>query len=87
MENDLDSLKSELISELSQIIGFDANKAIHANIHRWRYANISKQSGDKSLVDKINKLATCGDWLIQGRIESAFASAMNLVEKMKPILL
>ncbi len=86
MENDLDCLKSELISELSQIIGFNANEAIHANIHRWRYANISKQKGDESLVDKVNKLATCGDWLIHGRIESAFISSMNLVDKIKPLL-
>jgi predicted NAD/FAD-dependent oxidoreductase len=34
------------------------------------------------MVDKKNKLAACGDWLIQGRVESAFESANAMADEI-----
>jgi len=83
LEDDINQIQQTLIAELTQVIGCDASLAKHANIHRWRYANAEKRYGKKALVDAENKLAVCGDWLIQGRIESAFESAVALVEEIK----
>ena len=83
IENDLDWAKEHLIAELSAITGFDMTAAEHQAIHRWRYANIGKQTGEKSLFDPQLKIGVCGDWLIQGRIESAYISAMDLVKKLQ----
>jgi len=64
IENDLDWAKKHLISELRKVTGFDMSAAVHQDIHRWRYANISKQTGEKSLLDKQARIGVCGDWLI-----------------------
>jgi predicted NAD/FAD-dependent oxidoreductase len=86
MEDDPNWVQQELISEVSKIAGFDASQAKHANTHRWRYANIAKQDCEKALLDKNNQLAVCGDWLIHGRVEAAFTSAMELVSKIQNVI-
>ncbi len=86
MEKDLKQVQEELTDEIRQIMKFDKTQIIHSDLHRWRYANISKQTGAKCLIDPKNNLAVCGDWLIQGRIESAFISAMQMIEELKTIL-
>jgi len=83
MEVDAETVQKELMAEVSKIINFNIYKNKYANLHRWKYANAEKQSGQKSLFDEKNKLAACGDWLIQGRVEAAFLSAMDLVGKIK----
>lgn len=83
MEDDINLVQQELIYEISKIVGFDATRAKYANVHRWRYANIAKQDGEKALFDESNNLAVCGDWLIHGRVESAFISAMALADRIR----
>jgi predicted NAD/FAD-dependent oxidoreductase len=83
MEVDAETVQKELMSEVSKIINFNIYKNKYANLHRWKYANVGKQSGQKSLFDEKNKLAACGDWLIKGNVEAAFLSAMDLVGKIK----
>lgn len=82
IEENLDLIKEQLINELQKIMKFENSSLIYANIHKWRYANIEKQNGEKSLFDDKNKIAICGDWLIQSRVESAFLSAVDLLEKL-----
>jgi predicted NAD/FAD-dependent oxidoreductase len=72
-------VKRHLINELHDIIKQDIAVADHVDLHRWRYANIAKQNGDKALIDQDNRLAAIGDWCIQGRVESAFISGNSLV--------
>ena len=55
---------------------------MHRAIHRWRYANTGRQDGDGFYLDEKNRLGICGDWLIRGRIEAAFQSAMRLVDQL-----
>ena len=62
---------------------FSPENVVFSNLHKWRYANIGEQKGDKSLYDEKNKIAVCGDWLIQAKVESAFLSATDLVKKLK----
>jgi len=82
MERNIEEVKTELINELEYVIDNNLPKIIHSDIHRWRYANISKQKGPKFYYDPENKIAICGDWLIQGRIESAFQSAFYLSKEI-----
>lgn len=82
IERDLEDVKEELIIEFLNILKMDKNNIIHSDIARWPYANIEKQYGAKSYFDKKLKIGVCGDWLIQGRVEAAFLSAMNLIEKI-----
>ena len=86
LEEEAAMVQTVLVNELSEILGRDLSHADHVATHRWRYANIDKQSGDKSLVDTESRLAACGDWCIRGRVEAAFSSANDLSEIMHQIL-
>ncbi len=84
IDDELDKTQSYLLSELSSILDMDlASKAKAVQTHRWRYANIAKQSGKKSLFDPSMNLGLCGDWCIHGRVEAAFLSANHLAGKLK----
>lgn len=73
----------EHLLEVSQkVMGCDLSNHDYINIHKWRYANIGPQKGETFFIDKQNNFASIGDWLIRGRIESAFVSAMNLVDNI-----
>ena len=82
-----DKVINYLMNETSKIIGKEVFNAAHIDIHRWRYANIKKQSVKPPFIDKRNKLAACGDWFIKGRIESAFLSGFDLATEMRNLFL
>ena len=85
-ERDLPDVTAHLQQELREATGIDAGRAAHVDVHRWRYANIDKQPGDDVQVDAERGLAVCGDWLVRGRVESAFTSAGRLLEQLAPLL-
>ncbi|MDC0182922.1 FAD-dependent oxidoreductase [Nitrosomonadales bacterium] len=82
INNDPEKVKKHLIEVTSNIIGHDTSVAEHIDLHGWRYANIEKQEDSNSLIDYKNKLASCGDWLIHGRIESAFKAGLMLAKSI-----
>lgn len=88
IENDIDEVKKSLINEVCNILKLDKELIDFCDIHRWRYANIKRQDDNirnnkLSLFDENLKIGVCGDFLIQGRIESAFLSADHLAKKLK----
>lgn len=78
MEDDIEFIQEQLISELQKIINFQQDNLIYQNTHRWRYANIGVQDGPKFLFDANYNLGLCGDWLLAGRVECAFLSGLQL---------
>ena len=73
-----------LLSEASRVMGVDLNGAEHKAIQRWLYAsNENEEPTATVFLDHEHKLAVCGDWVLGGRIESAFNSAHDLVVKLK----
>lgn len=86
IEKDQDEVMKYLCNLGSEIVGQDLNKANHKAIHRWRYANIEKQSGNSHFLDKDNNIALCGDWFIEGRVESAFLSGFEVGNNILDIL-
>ena len=79
---DLDAAKSHLLSEFEAVSGLDAGIAVHSDIHRWRYANTGRQEGDGYSLNAETRLGICGDWMIRGRIEAAYQSAMRLADRL-----
>lgn len=73
---------SYMCRETSRIISHDISIADHIGLHKWKYANIEKQDESNLLIDYDNKLASCGDWIIHGRIESAFKSGYLLAKSL-----
>ena len=82
IEEDLDLVKEKMIDALQKIINFRPNQIEYQNVHRWRYANASLREGQKSLFDANMNLGICGDWLISGRVENAFLSAVDLCKNI-----
>jgi renalase len=83
IESDQEEVKKYLLEQLSGIINADLSSAVYTDLHRWRYANSDKKDSQKSFVDLDSRLAACGDWCIEGRVEAAFLSAYNLVGLIK----
>lgn len=81
-----ETIKQLMLEEVRRISGIDTSKASHVDLKRWVYANIAAQTGQQAFVDSQLKLAACGDWCIQGRVEAAFSSADTLAEQLIPHL-
>jgi len=86
MDDHADNVENHLMREASRVIERDLNVATYKDIHRWRYANAPRRNGPATYIDETNRLAVCGDWCIQGRVEAAFLSAMALAEGLESAL-
>lgn len=82
IDDDTDSVCAHVLGEASLACDQDLREADHCQLHRWRYANTSKQTGPGCFIDDGAKLAACGDWFVRGRIEAAFTSASDLVTRL-----
>ena len=82
LDDDTDAVKKYLCSQVAGIIGQNVYSAKHISLHRWRYANITKQNKSILFVDPESRLAACGDWCKKGRIEAAFRSGFDLAKEM-----
>lgn len=87
IEIDKTLVQKQMLAELSVLLKQEIQpKLINIVLHRWRYANVPKQNTEGFLVDATNKVAVCGDWLIQGKVEAAFTSGYTLAKSMNKML-
>ncbi len=77
---------THLSNETSNIINRDISNAVYIDLHRWRFANITKIEKTQPLIDAKNKMAACGDWCIKGRVEAAFRSGFDLANGMRNLI-
>ena len=82
MDDSIDSVQKHLLAEASSVMGRDLSLSTHCQLHRWRYANSTRQSGPAYYLDDENRLAACGDWCVGGRVEAAFESASQLADAL-----
>ena len=73
LEDDEDAVVSALTDRLRDVVGEGAPLA-HADVHRWRYAQVAETADEPFGLDADVGLATCGDWRIAPRVESAWVS-------------
>ena len=83
IEVDLDVAKAHMLEQLLSVSGIDGAAASVQQVHRWRYANADRQPGPDFFIDPESRLAACGDWLIRGRVEAAFRSAVTLADEFR----
>lgn len=76
---------AHLRRETAEVTGMDLKHAVHTDLHRWRYANISKQWGERSCLDTDMQLGAIGDWCVKGRIESAFQSGQHAAMHLRKL--
>ena len=80
------SVIEEMQTELGNITGKNLTGATYIKLKRWKYANASRQEPALEMIDASSQLASCGDWCISGRVESAFMSSLNLANKLKALI-
>ena len=82
MEINQEIIKNQMLDEAKKIIHFEESQLECCVLHRWRFANAPKYNGEKSYFDTNLNIGICGDYLISGRIESAFLSGKSLLDKI-----
>ena len=75
-----EAVKDRMLDQFSWVTGIDSSRLAHIDLHRWRFANSPRQAGPQCLVDADRCIAACGDWLVRGRVEGAFSSAVALLD-------
>lgn len=80
---DIAAVQQHLLGEFEAVTGIDRSAALRVDTHRWRYANTPRQDGPGHLLSREHRLGVCGDWMIRGRVEAAFRSAMDLVDALR----
>ncbi len=86
IDDDVEAVRQHLAAVFNSVTGIDAGRVDHASVHRWRYANVDRQPGERFALDPQRKLAACGDWFVRGRVEGAFTSADALVARLARII-
>ena len=86
LEEPLDDVLRRMLEATRRYVPLSAVEAEAAVIHRWRYANVERPTGQSFLLDEVSRLAACGDWCIAGRVEAAFLSATALGDALRPIV-
>ena len=74
LEDDEASVLDQMLAETGRVTGIDTGQAELVRLHRWRFANPGRQTGEPAFVDASMQLAAIGDWCIHGRVEAAFQS-------------
>ncbi|NNF18070.1 MAG: NAD(P)-binding protein [Gammaproteobacteria bacterium] len=77
-EADRALVTERLMAATSASMGINVHQAACVQLQRWRYAHLEQQLGTGFHIDPALQLAACGDWLIEGRVEAAFASGHEL---------
>ena len=73
----------KIVKETSSIIAFDLSIFEHKVLQFWRYGMaLKKRNGLPFFLDKKNKIALCGDWCINNKVEGAFMSSNYLSKEI-----
>jgi hypothetical protein len=80
------TIQQLMLAEVQRVSGINVDKASHVDLKSWVYATLPTQTGQSAYLDDHLKLADCGDWCIQGRVEAAFSSADALAQQLIPQL-
>lgn len=75
-----------MMQTLAGIAGDQVMQSKVLQLKKWHYANSQKSVLDEVLIDAEQQLASCGDWCISGRVESAFVSAIQLSQAIRSAL-
>ena len=77
-----DKVLEHLLNVSSNLINYDLFKSSFIKIHQWRYVEAECSPKENYFIDHKNKIAVCGDWLINSRVEGAFLSANELSKEI-----
>ncbi|WP_174504144.1 NAD(P)/FAD-dependent oxidoreductase [Acidiphilium sp. C61] len=79
LEDDPATIRAAMLDALAACLG-ETLAPVHLDLHRWRYANAPAVAERPRLIDAANRLALCGDWTAQGKVEAAYLSGLETAE-------
>lgn len=82
LEEERDEVEERMRAALTEIVGPVAVRA--AQVHRWRYAQVTQPLGRSHHWDPDPRLGWCGDWCVGPRIEGALESGWELARALGP---
>ena len=77
-----DKVLKHLLNISSKFINYDLLKSNTIKIHEWRYVEAKYSPKENYFIDHKEKVAVCGDWFVNSRVEGAFLSANELFKEM-----
>ncbi|WP_158659841.1 NAD(P)/FAD-dependent oxidoreductase [Niveispirillum cyanobacteriorum] len=72
-------IQAALLNALSDLCGHPVRSRFAA-LHHWPHANSDPVRQDHPLIDTKSRIALCGDWVRQGRVEVAFLSGAQIAD-------
>tara|TARA_A100001011_G_C14285741_1_gene833611 strand:+ start:1396 stop:2379 length:984 start_codon:yes stop_codon:yes gene_type:complete len=76
-----EKISDYLLNKASDILNYKFNNYDHMALHFWKYATSENRNDYGSFIDANSKIIVCGDWCMNGKVEGAFLSAKNAVNK------
>jgi len=86
LDEDRDMVQAQLVEALESVLGNPLPTPATSTLHCWRYARVEQASEDDFVIDLDNRLAACGDWCIDQRVEAAWQSASRLADHLETAL-
>ena len=77
-----DSVLKHLLNVSGKLINYDLRKSSIMKIHQWKYVEAKCSPIENYFIDHEEKVAVCGDWFINSRVEGAFLSANELAREI-----
>ena len=77
-----DKVLKHLLSKSSRLLNYDLFTSTMIKMHQWRYVEAESSPVENFFIDYKEKVAVCGDWFINSRVEGAFISANELSKEI-----
>ena len=72
------AVEAALLRAFGERLGTPLPATAMVAAHRWRYARVESALGEPFLFDEAGRLALCGDWCLDARVEAAYLSGDGL---------
>ncbi len=82
MNTSKEKVLKHLLFKSSKFLNYDLSKSNIVKIHQWRYVEAECSPVENFFIDHKEKIAVCGDWFINSRVEGAFISANELSKEI-----
>lgn len=83
LEHDAAEVQQLLHDAFGNLTGYDASRAEHASLHRWRYALVDPATATGApFLSVSHGLAAAGDWCSASRVEDAWHAGRTLAAEI-----
>ncbi len=73
-----ENVLTNLLNETQNLFKKDKLKINFVKLHHWMYVETENSPKEDFFIDHERKIAVCGDWFINSRVEGAYLSASRL---------